>query len=336
MFFIIIYKKITNTPVAIQKFSFLSIFYIFVIKLLYPKHMKHFYLIIMLLFGTIANGQVSTYLQQFKDTNRSNPKLEQKILNESSDFLNQVIPFTTDSLKQVRLKAYYLIFKKGLNSTPENQSAYINKLLNGCNDAETSIIGQNLIWLQAFPKQVFNLEAQTKINQLLQNNRLPHRNKAILLAGYVNTGQDILKQAILQPDITEKEKWIVHLALARTGYEKSISFCIEKVENIDLNNQTVELILPNLIYTRQPELLNICIRHLYNNDKNCFLSDPDNERQIVCGYRIMELLAPVIEGFPYKTDATGTLVTENYTKALTVVREWFNQNQNYQIKNNFF
>jgi hypothetical protein len=50
----------------------------------------------------------------------------------------------------------------------------------------------------------------------------------------------------------------------------------------------------------------------------------------------MELLAPVIEGFPYETDATGTLVVDDYVKALSVVREWFNQNPDYQIKNDSF
>jgi hypothetical protein len=298
--------------------------------------MKHFYLTFLLLLSTLANGQVGAYLEQFKESTRSNSQSEQKIVAESNNLLEQAIPFTKDSIERVRLKAYYLIFKKGMNSSPQNQSAYINKLLDGCNDSESSIIGQNLIWLQSFPKQAFDQECTQKTDQLIQNRRLPHRNKAILLAGYVGTGQDILKQTLLQPDLPEKEKWITHLALARTGYEESISYCVETANSIDLNNQSVEYLIPELIYTRQPQVINICVRNLYSDEKNCYLSDPDNERSIICGYRIMELLAPVIEDFPYETDATETLVVDDYVKALTVVREWFDQNADYQINNDSF
>lgn len=298
--------------------------------------MKHLYLTFLLLYSTLANGQGNAYLEQFKESNRSNSQTEQKIVANSNNLLEQAIPFTKDSIDRVRLKAYYLIFKKGMNSPPQHQSAYSNRLLDGCNDPESSIIGQNLTWLQSFPKRTFDKECKQKIDQLIQNRRLPHRTKAILLAGYVGTGQDILKQTLLQPDLPEKEKWITHLALARTGNEESISYCIKTANNIDLNNQSVEYLIPELIYTRQPQIINICIRHLYSDEKNCYLSDPDNEKSIICGYRIMELLAPVTDGFPYETDATGTLVADDYINALTVVREWFDKNPDYQIKNDSF
>jgi hypothetical protein len=47
----------------------------------------------------------------------------------------------------------------------------------------------------------------------------------------------------------------------------------------------------------------------------------------------MELVAPVIEGFPLETDAMGMIVTDNYTTALEQTRAWLSLNRNFSIIN---
>ena len=46
----------------------------------------------------------------------------------------------------------------------------------------------------------------------------------------------------------------------------------------------------------------------------------------------MELLAPVIEDFPYDYNpATGSLKTTDYDQALEIVKQWFKANPDYMI-----
>lgn len=298
--------------------------------------MRHFYLTLFLLINALAHGQTAAYLHQFKETRRSDYRKEQSSLSGDPDFLNNIAGFTKDSMAHVRQKAYYLIFKKGTAVGQSQKPIYTNLILDGCNDKDGSIIGQNLIWLQSFPRNSFDTAALKKINQLLQNSRLPHHDKTILLAGFVGTGQDILNKKLLQPDLPGKEQWKIHLALARMGEEISIDWCINQVKNIELNNNTVEYLVPDLIYTRQPRIINLCISYLNSNEKKCYSADPDNDQNMLCGYRIMELLAPVIQHFPFDTDATGSIVTDDYTKALTIVRTWFDEHPNYTTIKEYF
>ncbi len=298
--------------------------------------MKHLYLTFFLLISPLAHGQTAAYLHQFKETQRSDFQKEQSLLSEDKNFLEDIAVFTNDTAIQVRQKAYYLIFLKGMMVGPTQKATYINLLLEGCNDEDGSITGQSLLWLQSFPKSSFDAAALKKIDRLLQNSRLPHHDKTILLAGFVSTGQDILQQKLLQPDLPGKAQWKTHLALARMGEKTSIDWCLDQVKNIELNNNTVEYLVPDLVYTRQPRMINLCINYLNSDEKKCYSADPDNDQNMLCGYRIMELLAPVIKDFPYETDATGSILTDDYTKALSIVRTWFEKHPDYTTKNEYF
>ncbi|WP_147302885.1 HEAT repeat domain-containing protein [Marinoscillum furvescens] len=126
-------------------------------------------------------------------------------------------------------------------------------------------------------------------------------------------------------------RWAAYLALARLGDEEAIDRLIQKVNGLTVNSDVVYDILPGLIYTRQKEVFDLLVKELYNDERNCEPADPDQYRPIRCGYRIMELLAPHVEGFPVAVSASGDLDTRNYRQALLGVREWFAANPNYQL-----
>jgi hypothetical protein len=49
---------------------------------------------------------------------------------------------------------------------------------------------------------------------------------------------------------------------------------------------------------------------------------------MICGYRMMEFLAPIIIDFPYGVTASGDLNTGDYESALLITRDWLKNNQN--------
>jgi hypothetical protein len=121
------------------------------------------------------------------------------------------------------------------------------------------------------------------------------------------------------------------------GNEKYLTKIIRAVQHQGINDQVVYELVPDLIYTRKNPAFDVALEILFETEKRCMSSSPDNPRKIQCGYRVMEYLAPVIMDFPYQVKSSGDLDTDDYSQALTVVRKWFLEKGNtYKIIDNRF
>lgn len=281
-------------------------------------------------------GQGDSYLLEYKLSGKSDYKKEQQFLTETPQLLELVRPFLQDSMLHVRQKAYSFLYRKTRLILESEKSPYIIELLKGCADSDGSIVGQNLIWLQTFNKNEFTEESRELIVLHLRNWRTPHRKRLIMLAGYVGAGEEWMKRQLLQSDVDPNERWHLNLALARMSEDASVDFCVNTLQSMELSNRLVEFVLPDIIYTRQKKLLDICVDYIHNDELACFSADPDNESAQLCGYRILELLTPVILDFPLKESAIGGLDTDDYQQALIIARKWFLDNPDYLIDTDSF
>jgi hypothetical protein len=89
--------------------------------------------------------------------------------------------------------------------------------------------------------------------------------------------------------------------------------------------------IPDLLYTRQRECYDEIVAILYSDSKDCRSANPYNEKSILCGYLVMEQLAPYIEDFPLETHGSGEIKMDDYDKALDKLRKWFKKNNSYVI-----
>ena len=144
-----------------------------------------------------------------------------------------------------------------------------------------------------------------------------------------------IRNIFILPHQTDKVKWAAHLALARMGDNTEIAYCIRVVQSKQMNNAIVYNLVPSLIYTRQKAVFDYLITILNSDEKNCNSSNPDNDSRIVCGYRVMEFLAPVIKDFPLQTiPGINQIKTNNYDAALETARKWFKEKgEKYEILN---
>lgn len=136
--------------------------------------MKHLYLIALFLWSLSVNGQVNAYMDDFRLSGHSDFETEQELLAQSESLLPQLLPYLQDSLSQVRQKAYYLIYRKGLQLPSAARDPFVMTLLQGCNDEDGSVVGQNIIWLQGFDKSDFSPPAHDLLETLIRKPRLPH------------------------------------------------------------------------------------------------------------------------------------------------------------------
>ncbi|NOQ25701.1 MAG: hypothetical protein GQ564_10110 [Bacteroidales bacterium] len=272
-------------------------------------------------------------MNSFKSSGKSDYKTEKQIIEKFSylELIEKLTPFYADSTTVVRQKAYQFTYRKGLTSEANTQKKVVLKLLAGCKDKNGGIVGQLFSYLQEFPPESFDESAKNTIDNLLDKKQITHFKKLAMLAGMVGAGQETMQKKFLMPEVKNETKWALALALARQGSNKHTKYCVELVKNISINSDLVAYLIPDLIYTRQNQAINYCIEIIHSNKKDCYSPNPDKPEFILCAYRIMELLAPVIIDFPLQTDATGSLATNDYEEALKITRNWFINNPTYQI-----
>jgi HEAT repeat protein len=162
----------------------------------------------------------------------------------------------------------------------------------------------------------------------------PLDGEQVLLAGHLHLTEltGILQQFKNNPAQDNDVRWRCYLVLARMGDESSLNFILAAVQKRGVNDRVVYNDFPDLIYTRQRKIFDYLIKELFSDEQKCHSPNPSIAREMVCGYRIMEMLASVIKDFPLSVTAAGTINTKNYDSALEKARKWLKQHEtDYEI-----
>ncbi len=227
-----------------------------------------------------------------------------------------------------------LAFSTITNAQHAKNNTDIVMLVNGISDSNTNKRNKCIEQLISLKKQDFPDEVKTIFCETFNQSSYLSKD-FILLAGFIGNESCIpkLEQMAFEPEKSQRKlQWHANLALARMGNEHAIHWCLEKINQIDLNDDVVYFLLPDLVYTRNHQIFSYLIEILNSDEELCFSSDPDFEEPIICGYRVMEYLVPVIEKYPLKRLPSGDIDTKDYDKALKTVRKWFSEKQNnYKI-----
>jgi len=158
-----------------------------------------------------------------------------------------------------------------------------------------------------------------------------HLQGVIELAGFLQL-RDSLDGMDPKHLSTESLKNAHALALVRSGDQKLRETMLSNIMKMAVDDAYVHQVAPMLIYTRQRDCIDHILLQILSDQPSCSPSDPETNGQIVCGYRLMELVAPVLEDFPYSVSKSGSLQAENYREALRVVRQWIKTHQSsYRI-----
>jgi hypothetical protein len=188
-------------------------------------------------------------------------------------------------------------------------------------------------YLAQFGLADFTPEArQTIAGQLTQ--QPAHLSRLLKLVGTLNMTDQAPAIRNLLPNLSTRDRWTAQLTLARLGDSEALATVLDRIKRYPINDDLVYEGLPDLVYTRQKAALDYLVSIVQSDEKNCLSANPEAEEDMHCGYRVLELLAPVIRNFPLTVDESGDLVTKNYPEALLQARQWLNQHPNYQIISN--
>lgn len=310
--------------------------------------MKQKLLITLILLGismlsisqTNVQNELEAYMEQIRTEEYANmPNREMYNEENATELLNLLGAYYTDSVPKVRLKAYYLTYKATKNISGAEKQDAVLVLVNGLKDKDSGNVGSIASWLTVFKSEDFNEESKAALANILKS-QVFYRDEITKLVAFVGLQSEVefIKSGLSNGTFkTGSEKWAAHLALARLGVEEEIDFCLEMVQSQGVNDDVIYELVPDLIYTRQKKAFDYVIELLQSKAKNCMSGNPEDPRKIMCGYRIMEYLAPVIKDFPLETDSTGDLMVDDYQSALNELRTWFTEKQDsYEIIKNTF
>jgi hypothetical protein len=257
---------------------------------------------------------------------------------DSKQFLKIVTPYLKLENAKVRYGAIDIIKRKAL-LLPEStgRSQYIHLLIEACRDKDSGNSGAASKALTRFRKTDFDEQGSDSLFSLLKSKPYYYE-RVIQLVGFVQPANSniFLKEKLLNDSTLKKRTtWATYLALARTGDTASLKYCMEKVRSVAVNDQVVDYLFPDLLYTRQPEAIQYMLNEILSDKKKCSSSNPDSDAEIICAYRIMELVAPVITNFPLSlTD--GELDLDDYDAALITVRDWIRNSPVLEINSDFY
>jgi hypothetical protein len=261
-------------------------------------------------------------------------KIEQM---DVSTLCENISPYLNDPLSMIRLKAYILLHQRGLqNIKPKDKQRIIANLLRGWFDADTGINGFVASALSVYAKSDFTKSAKDNI-VLLINKSPGYYHQLIKIAGFLEIQEliPVLQQKLSNTiKMTDRVRWATYLALSRMGDSSATQVVLNKVKSLSISDEVVYTLFPDLVYTRQREVIDYLIEQLNSDEANCNSSNPEKSKRISCGYRIMEYLTVAVKNYPLTTDISGELMVNNYEKALQDVRAWFRHaNGRYEIKN---
>lgn len=179
-------------------------------------------------------------------------------------------------------------------------------------------------------KEISFQDLQT-IDSLILSERTVLRNQFFLLAGWLNRKEALLAVPYeYRRDIRNRNDY--DMAMIRVGDQSRINRLNKLLATVTVDDDFVYGLLPKLIYTRRPEVINFLFDQIEIDKKNCSVADPHTKGRINCAYRLLEAVAPVVENFPLKVSLSGDLDITDYTSALEIARGWIKDNRNdYRI-----
>lgn len=278
--------------------------------------------------------QLTTYLEEARS--RSTNPLPQTVLasvaGQENDFFNAIQPYLTDSMGDVKYRAYSVLHQVGQSSPSEPfRKRVVMALLEGVKDRSVSTTCSR--FLPQYTKDDFTPIALDSVIALVRREAGAYI-PMIKLAGYLDLTQvqrNLINNLLEQGKLNSGERWATYLVLARMSEPNAIDYLVRRVSAVPVNDDIIYEVYGDLAYTRQKQVVQLIVETVMSDDTQCGSANLDSDETILCAYRAMEFLPGVVADFPWERDVTGDLAVDDYETALAEIRIWFATNPDYRM-----
>lgn len=185
-----------------------------------------------------------------------------------------------------------LMTRKALGSSERDQEVYLETLFSPILQAIPDV--NYSVWkaLNKFPRSVYSTKTKLHIQEYLLT-QPQNLDRWLLLAGF-STDNPVPILQILEAQKSRSIQQAGKLALVRMGDEARTQAFLKAIKRIPVQDQFVYDIAPLAIYTRNKKVIQYLVDVIIENRGKCHPADAETSGQISCGYRLVELLGPVL------------------------------------------
>lgn len=292
-------------------------------------------------FGFSQNNPealVKKIMTDVKSSGYSNVDKKALFANEASQkaTIKALQAYSKDTLVSIQNEVYSILSQVGLKSAKGSSSKQmaIDGLIAGINtqfsESELSCINQ----LRKFNSTDFSLNQKEKIKQTIainQNNIGALAKLVAFVCGSV--AQQDLNRLSSKEGLSKNDKKHIKYAKVRAGDDALAQKLIDGCKQQLINDDFVYGLVPELIYTRNKKVFSYLFELVMSDEKRCTTSDNEDEKPMICGYRIIAQIAPYVSNFPVKLNSNGEVDAANPEVLLSNVRKWIQTNKTNFVLN---
>lgn len=238
-----------------------------------------------------------------------------------------------DSTSQKKFDYLIPVYEAGINSQNTSVRQFTVEIL-------IKSLGKNAVLtrkaterLQNFRRADFTEATRLNLKMVFSTVSNNNGNLAKLLA--FACGRDCietLENEMSAKNLNKQDQKDFRLALIRAGDDRLEPKLLKSVKEQVVNDRFVYTLTNDLTYTRSKVIFDYLLELIMSDEKKCTSANNDNPEAMICAYRLIEKVAPYINGFPAKVNAYNELETKDYPKLLSEVRDWIGKNKsNYQL-----
>jgi hypothetical protein len=257
--------------------------------------------------------------------------------NRGRHVLSAVSLLKMDSSSSVRFNAYaFLNHFRNRRIAPALRARAVATLIAGWRDDDPGIVSLVADILTGFDKSDFSQATRDSIAILL--NIVPPQYKTLVkLCGYLEMKdqRQLLKLQLQSGRLSKRDAWSARISLCRLGDSNMMDEVLNKVRSLPVTIEAIDLLYPELIYTRQPEAIEYLVGQVLANSAKCDAPNPELRETLPCAIHIIRLLAPALSEFPIALDSNGDFATNDYSEIVSRVQDWLRQGK-YKIRTDNF
>jgi hypothetical protein len=285
------------------------------------------------IYSAIEDCRYSRKISQYE-------KLNYFMNKNSYDVALTIRNYSVDSSALVRQFVINILGRTGVLCDSKYLRQNICELISEATfDKSIDVRREAINKLKFFMKSDFNKKCKDNI-YISFRTRINIEPLSIKVAGFIApSGLDSILRNVINETPKEQNDiiWAAKIALVRLGNKEAEYYCTNILEKSIVNDTVINNLVTDLIYAKTRNSINLIIKLLQIDEKNCSSTNPDYSGKILCAYRVMELLAPIIIDYPIKTTSSGDLLTNNYSLSLEKTRQWFSEHiDNYIINDSIY
>lgn len=282
----------------------------------------------IVLMGQETGSLVQEFIYTYQKGTISASLTQQLCQQADSDMLGILHRYCSDKNDRIREAAWYLTaaIGRGSNNPAIRKDIFVH-LVQSCSDPNPWISEKNIIQLRNFERSFFDQPVKKTLENIFRNKAKPSEN-LIKIIGFSDCRDLIpaLKNKTKEYGSNEPNlQWACHLAMARMGDPEAIRYCMKKIRKLPVNDATIEDVFPDLIYMRQKTGFDYLLEIALDASLHCSSYDPDNERNMPCTAKILEIAAPYLKNFPLQEDEFLSMPPE---EIVTLTSNWIKEKYN--------